>query len=810
LDPAIRALGILLALTASVLLAPSAALALVPSEGQTYSYGTVVDGKCKSQTGLATVAGEQWTVETVDPQRAHLAAGATLLNSPLQPGLVPFGDFWLPNEATGEHANKYQFSTDPHFSEEWNWNYDDEWAENLQGGSNTEELPAGKNSTTCSAGHTYDTSGRHNPDAALGTFAGQFEGESVKTGAGVALDRPGPYALDQWRLEFQYVRVGEKEFNAHPFVPKPCIGNGSSLFTETASVGELEAVAGAEANYRLAPPKSEAGTNGKGEPETFIWVAQTYCLTATATDFYVTSAHGTGSYSGDMSQWPSSPYINQYEAGAHVGLPAGGAHADGASALMMGMRQVLGATAPTGGWPSLNEVYERTANASGNFDPEQGLKLLKELGFAQARITPLPSDRASVSDAGPPYPISYPNATNEAAIDHALQSGPVVVETGLGTGEWGKVGSGHMLLITGIDPQHPGEYVVDDPAGNYFSSPANHYGSSKYGYGVDYPKAWVLAYAANTSGRGLIELGPYAGSASVIDIADAEFGGPGAPSSFYLEDSSGRRTGWIGGQAVAELPMSFAGEDVPWIQNVAGGDSSEPSPDPGGPAPRYLDVADPAAGLALHVVAGSGGAYALDAEATQDRGVLATEQLHGSATVGLDTVVSSAALVSLVGEPIFPPPPTTGGSPGGPGGSPPATSNLPPSVHPPSAAQIRAALARELVPSGKSARIASLRKHAAFALRIKALEAGTATVTWYESVPPTGSAKKGKAKQVVIASGRLHFSAAGTKSLSLRFTAAGKVLLRHATRGLKLTARGVFTPTGGSAVSVARGFTLPA
>jgi hypothetical protein len=95
-------------------------------------------------------------------------------------------------------------------------------------------------------------------------------------------------------------------------------------------------------------------------------------------------------------------------------------------------------------------------------------------------------------------------------------------------------------------------------------------------------------------------------------------------------------------------------------------------------------------------------------------------------------------------------------------------------------------------------------------LRIKALEAGTATITWYESVPPAKSAKKGKAKQLVIASGKLHFSTAGTKSLSLRFTAAGKALLRHSTHRLKLTARGVFTPTGGSAVSVTRGFTLPA
>jgi len=818
---AIRLLGALLALAAIAGLIPAAASAVVPTEGQSYPFGTVVEGKCKSATGQATEAAEQWTVETIDPQRAHLAAGAALVE-PLGPGLVPFGDFWLPNEATGEHAHKYQFSLDPHFSAEWNWNYVDQWAENLQGGSNTEELPTGANSSTCVSAHTYDTSGRHNPDAALGTFAGQFEGESVASGNGVALDRPGPYALDEWRLEFHYVRVGEKEFQAHPFIPKAC-GNGSLLFTETASTGELEAVEGAEANYRLAPPKSESGTNGKGEPETFIWVAQTYCLTATATGFWVDGAHGAGSYSGDMSQWPTSPYVNQYEAGAQLGLPASahdprpGAHADGAAALMMGMRQVLGGGTPAGGWPSLKEVYERTVNANGNFDPEQGLKLLKQLGFGQAHITPLPSDQASVADAGPPYPISYPNGTNEAAIDHALQSGPVVVETALGTGEWGKAGSGHMLLITGVDTQRPGNYVVDDPAGNYFSSstspssPASHYGVGRYGYGVDYPKAWVLAYAANTFGRGMIEVGPYTGPVPVVDVADADFGGPGAPSSFYVEDSSGRRTGWIGGQAVAELPMSYAGEDVPWVQNPAGGDPGiEPSPaaDPTGPAPRYLSVSEPATGLALHVVAGSGGTYKLAVEATQGEAVVAAEQLQGSAAAELDTLISSGALEALVGEPILPSTGGAGNSGGSPGNRQTTTDTGPPHPARPSAAQIKALLERELAPSGKAARIASLRRRGSFTLKFKALEAGTATVTWYEPAHTASPAKKAKARPILIASGKLRFTAAGTKSLSLRLTAAGKTLLRHTTHRLQLTAHGVFVPVGSSAVAVSRGFSL--
>jgi hypothetical protein len=677
----VKLLAVLLALATIVCSAPREASALTPSEGQVLPYGTVVEGTCKSTVGQQTEAGEQWTVETADPQRSRVAAGATLAPMSLPPGLVPFGDFWLPDEATGEHAHIYQASSDPHFSAAWGWNYDDEWALNLQGGSNTEELGPGSNSSTCSAAHTYDTSGEHNLVAGLGTFAGQFEGESVATGAGLALDRPGPYALDQWRLELHYTRVAAKEFEVHPFLPKSCPG-GSRLFTETPSSGELEAVAGAEANYRLAGPPAEMGTNEKGEAERFEWVAQTYCMTATATHFYILGAPGTGTYSGNMSQWPSSPYINQYEAGARLGLPTSagdaraGAGADGPAALMMGMRDALGSAMPTSGWPSLKDVYERTVDAQGNFDPAQGLKLLQELGFTEAQTIPLPADRASVADAGPPYPIVYPNPTNEAAIDRALQRGPVAVETAFGSDEWGMTSSGHLLLIVGVDPQHPGDYVVDDPAGDYFSSLTNHYGAGSYGYGVDYPKAWMLAYATNTLGRGLIEFGPYtAGSASVIET----------PSE------GGLNTG------------------------ITNGGSPRGAPSTPGP---------------------------------------------GAAAVAR-----------------------------------------------PSAARIRALLGREIVPSGSAARIAALRRHG-LALKLRALEAGTASVAWYAPASAARLARTPPAKPVLVSSGRLRFAAAGTKQLSMRLTSAGKTLLRHHPRQLRLMALGVFDPTGSAAIRVNRTFAL--
>jgi hypothetical protein len=85
----------------------------------------------------------------------------------------------------------------------------------------------------------------------------------------------------------------------------------------------------------------------------------------------------------------------------------------------------------------------------------------------------------------------------------------------------------------------------------------------------------------------------------------------------------------------------------------------------------------------------------------------------------------------------------------------------------------------------------------------KALEAGTAVIGWYY-LPP---GKKAKPKPVLVASGKLTFSAAGTATVKLKLTAAGKVLLRHAKR-LKLTAEGTFTPTGKTPITAFKTFVL--
>jgi hypothetical protein len=123
------------------------------------------------------------------------------------------------------------------------------------------------------------------------------------------------------------------------------------------------------------------------------------------------------------------------------------------------------------------------------------------------------------------------------------------------------------------------------------------------------------------------------------------------------------------------------------------------------------------------------------------------------------------------------------------------------------AAQIRASLLRQLTPSGKGAKIASLVNEGSFTLRFKALEAGTATIQWYEVPAGASVSKKSKAKPVLVASGRASFAAAATQKLKIKLTSAGKRLLKGA-KSLKLTAKGSFTPAGRTPVVVTKAFVL--
>ena len=80
----------------------------------------------------------------------------------------------------------------------------------------------------------------------------------------------------------------------------------------------------------------------------------------------------------------------------------------------------------------------------------------------------------------------------------------MLISTDFGTARWGATGDGHMIVVLGRARGNPGEYVVYDPAGNYFASPTHHYDISSCGAAVLYPQSWLYAY---TAGAWYIALG---------------------------------------------------------------------------------------------------------------------------------------------------------------------------------------------------------------------------------------------------------------------------------------------------------------
>jgi hypothetical protein len=119
-------------------------------------------------------------------------------------------------------------------------------------------------------------------------------------------------------------------------------------------------------------------------------------------------------------------------------------------------------------------------------------------------------------------------------------------------------------------------------------------------------------------------------------------------------------------------------------------------------------------------------------------------------------------------------------------------------------AQLQAALLAALVPSGKSGKLASIRKHGGYQTSFDALLAGTVTISWYEV--PKG-AHLAKAKPVLVATVRASIAAPGVVKLTLKLASKGARLLEHSHQ-LKLTAQGIFTPAGAAAVKATKPFTL--
>ena len=120
-------------------------------------------------------------------------------------------------------------------------------------------------------------------------------------------------------------------------------------------------------------------------------------------------------------------------------------------------------------------------------------------------------------------------------------------------------------------------------------------------------------------------------------------------------------------------------------------------------------------------------------------------------------------------------------------------------IAPATRAQIRAVLAKILKPTGRNATFRRIIKNSGFTFSFAAPDAGKLTLTWSAS---------SKHKTVVVGDAAVKLGGAGRAKFKLALTAAGRKLLRHATR-LRIAATASFVPTVGlNAVHASKSFTL--
>jgi hypothetical protein len=125
-----------------------------------------------------------------------------------------------------------------------------------------------------------------------------------------------------------------------------------------------------------------------------------------------------------------------------------------------------------------------------------------------------------------------------------------------------------------------------------------------------------------------------------------------------------------------------------------------------------------------------------------------------------------------------------------------------------SAAQARAALLKALRVFGKNATLSQLLKHGGYTLTFDAPGAGHLSVGWY-LVPKSAhlTAAKHRPKPVLVANVSVRITRTGNVKVKVKLTVKGKTLLRDGGRP-KLSAKGTFTPVGGSATTVIRPITV--
>ena len=256
----------------------------------------------------------------------------------------------------------------------------------------------------------------------------------------------------------------------------------------------------------------------------------------------------------DYATPETATYINQYNAGEFLNLPLSskgpkgtwtprkGGNACGPSSLVMLVnavkrvdRRVKRGNLVTAYTASMMHMPEDLKDNM--FVYSKGLSHALSLGYAEAAT--LNGDRATLD--------SY--------LDQGI---PVVTGTKFSTSQHYKLGGGHVVLFLGRTSM--GDYVVNDPAGNYFASAIGHYGINKCGELAVYPKAVIdsIPDLLNTVGGRMLVVPLKADvDPEVLYVSFDVLGKVSPDVSLWLVDTEGNRAGFLPADIkVTEIPNS--------------------------------------------------------------------------------------------------------------------------------------------------------------------------------------------------------------------------------------------------------------
>jgi hypothetical protein len=426
---------------------------LIPGAGARLPYGTAVAGTCVTVDHAVTNDMRGWGVYTFDPGRVPAIGGEN-------PQLLPSS---FPASTDPPGLDRFaSSSTRPADPTQW------------QVAGSGRQMPA-------------------SPAASCRNSIAVAQPDAVTSGASIVLRRPGPYVYWTFDHVVHWTRVSDRSDDP---APRACAQDPGQAGRSPAPVGS---------------PPSAGGTN-------WHWAVDSFCTTVRWRTFDVLGAAGACSKGAGSGRAADADYVNQYQAGARLDLPVArgrlGGNACGPSSLLIAMAQSLRRESPSvapASLPPLETIFDQTMQrprarltrrSIDDFVGQKAATFLVRHRWLEATLGRLGSSADNVEAAAPG---AAGDASNEAQIDAALKRGPIVLSTALGTGRWGSTGDGHMIVVTGRARSNHDEYVVYDPAGNYFSDPVDHYGPGSCGSAVLYPRSWILAY---TTGAWYLELGP--------------------------------------------------------------------------------------------------------------------------------------------------------------------------------------------------------------------------------------------------------------------------------------------------------------